>query len=179
MKRQVYVVKIGLCLLLASCWAGPTHLQAQAPQSPTPQATPTGQFLPIGAIALIAGQKIELEVTRTPEEQAMGLMYRTSLPANRGMLFEFDPPRPVRFWMKNCKMALDMIFLREGVVQAIEANVPPCTTDEQPCPTYGPDEKTKIDQVIELRSGRAAELGLKVGDPVSVQFLPASQLPAP
>jgi hypothetical protein len=124
-------------------------------------------MLPISALAEMAGQKISLEVARTPEEQAMGLMYRTSLAPDRGMLFAFNPPRPVSFWMKNVSIPLDMVFLRNGEVKAIAANVPPCTTT--PCPSYGPE--IAIDQVIELRGGRAAELGLKVGDRVSVKFL--------
>lgn len=77
-------------------------------------------------------------------------MYREFLPDNRGMLFEFDPARPVSFWMKNCLINLDMIFLREGVVQAIAHDVPPCEND--PCPTYGPPTTVNIDQVIEIRA---------------------------
>lgn len=121
----------------------------------------------IEAEVIINDQKIGLEVAKTPEQQALGLMYRTSLDDNRGMLFSFDPPRPTRFWMKNCLINLDMIFLREGIVQAIFADVPPCKTD--PCPNYGPEGL--IDQVIEIRGGRAKELGLKVGDPLPIQFV--------
>lgn len=138
----------------------------QATPSPTPQFR--GQMLPISAIATIAGKTINLEVTRTPEQQALGLMYRTSLPDDRGMLFEFNPPQPVSFWMKNVKIPLDMIFLRQGVVRAIANQVPPCNAN--PCPSYGPN--TPIDQVIELRGGRASQLGLRVGDRITVQFLP-------
>ncbi len=132
-----------------------------------------GQVLPVSARVWIAdrplaepSKRIELEVTKTPEQQAMGLMYRTSLPDDRGMLFEFKPARWVNFWMKNCQISLDMIFIRDGVVTAIQAGAPPCTAD--PCPTYGPD--TIVDRVIELRSGRAAELGLKVGDRIAIEF---------
>ncbi len=130
-------------------------------------------MLPITAQAQMAGQRFSLEVTRTPQEQAMGLMYRTSLADDRGMLFSFVPPRPVSFWMKNTKIPLDMVFLRNGEVKAIAANVPPCTAE--PCPSYGP--QIPIDQVIELRGGRAAELGLKVGDRVSVEFLDENMTP--
>lgn len=133
----------------------------------TPVQTSLGQMLPISAQAKINGYAIDLEVTQTPEQQALGLMYRTSLPDSRGMLFQFQPAQPVSFWMKNVAIPLDMIFLREGVVKAIAANVPPCRAN--PCPSYGPE--TPIDQVIELRGGRAAELGLKVGDRVEIQFL--------
>jgi len=136
-----------------------------ASQSQTATASP--QVLPVSARARIADRALELEVAKTPEQQAMGLMYRTALPDDRGMLFEFLPPRPVSFWMKNCKISLDMIFLRDGVVQAIEAAAPPCTAD--PCPTYGPPNP--VDRVIELRGGRAAELGLKVGSRIEIEFL--------
>ncbi|MGL5064591.1 MAG: DUF192 domain-containing protein, partial [Microcoleus sp.] len=136
-----------------------------AAQSPTALASP--QMLPVTAKASMADRQIELEVAKTPEQQAMGLMYRTSLPDNRGMLFEFQPPRPVSFWMKNCKISLDMIFLKDGIVKAIQAEAPPCTAE--PCPTYGPN--TPVDAVIELRGGRAAELGLKTGDRIQVEFL--------
>ncbi|MEG4586149.1 DUF192 domain-containing protein [Microcoleus sp. MOSTC5] len=142
-----------------------------ASQSPT--ATTSGQVLPVSARARIAdrpsaepSKRIELEVAKTVEQQAMGLMYRTSLPDDRGMLFEFKSARQVNFWMKNCKISLDMIFLRNGVVEAIEVSAPPCTAD--PCPTYGPN--TVVDRVIELRGGRAAELGVKVGDRIEIEF---------
>ena len=126
-----------------------------------------GQTLPISAQAIIAGHTIGLEVAKTPQQQAIGLMYRTSLADNRGMLFPFNPPQPVSFWMENTLIPLDMIFLQHGVVKAIDPQVPPCTTN--PCPTYGP--KVPVDQVIELRGGRAAQLGLKVGDQVKIDFL--------
>ncbi|MEG4331424.1 MULTISPECIES: DUF192 domain-containing protein [unclassified Microcoleus] len=129
-------------------------------------AASQGQVLPVSARARIGDRPIELEVAKTPEQQAMGLMYRTSLPDDRGMLFEFKPARRVNFWMKNCKISLDMIFVRDGVVEAIEVSAPPCTAD--PCPTYGPN--TAVDRVIELRGGRAAELGVKKGDRIEIEF---------
>ncbi len=130
-------------------------------------------MLPITARATLAGQVIEIEVARTPEQQQMGLMYRTSLPANRGMLFSFEPPQTVSFWMKNTKVSLDMVFLRNGRVQHLARNVPPCTAD--PCPLY-PSEAV-IDQVLELRAGRAEELGLRVGDLLAIEFLGTRSTP--
>jgi uncharacterized membrane protein (UPF0127 family) len=128
----------------------------------------SSQLLPISAKTEINNQKIELEVAATKKEQDTGLMYRTSLPNNRGMLFKFKSPQKVSFWMKNCQISLDMIFLRNGMVEAIELSAPPCTAD--PCPSYGPD--TAVDRVIELRGGRATELGVKVGDRIEIEFLP-------
>ena len=170
-------LSIGVIVFLLGC--SPTLPVANADvtgtlASQSPTATTSGQVLPISAKAKIAdrplaepSKRIELEVAKTPEQQAMGLMYRTSLPDDRGMLLEFKPARRVNFWMKNCKISLDMIFVRDGVVKAIQASAPPCKAD--PCPTYGPD--TPVDQVIELRGGRAAELGLKVGDRIEIEFL--------
>ena len=124
---------------------------------------PPGQILPVSAeVELESGQVIDLEVAETPQQQ------RTSLPDDRGMLFPFDPPRPVSFWMRNVEIHLDMIFVRDGVVVGIEANVPPCTTN--PCPTYGPAGMA-VDAVIELRGERAAELGITVGSPLQIRSL--------
>jgi len=162
-------LSIGVIVFLLGCSPALPVANADAigtlvSQSPT--ATTSGQVLPISARARIADRPIELEVAKTSEQQAIGLMYRTSLADDRGMLFEFKPARWVNFWMKNCKISLDMIFLRDGVVTAIEVSAPPCTAD--PCPTYGPD--TAVDRVIELRGGRAAELGVKVGDRIAIEF---------
>jgi len=134
----------------------------------SPKTITSGQVLPVSATVRIADRPIELEVAETAEQQDVGLMYRTSLPDNRGMLFEFKSARRVSFWMKNCQISLDMIFLRDGVVEAIQVSAPPCATD--PCPSYGPD--IAVDQVIELRGGRAAELGVKVGGRIEIEFLP-------
>lgn len=138
----------------------------QLPSSPQSNMN-LGQNLPISAQAKIGDQLVCLEIAQTPRQQQIGLMYRTSLAANRGMLFPYNPPRKVRFWMKNVRIPLDMVFLRDGEVMYVAANVPPCISWE--CPTYGPD--LLIDQVIELRGGRAAELGVEVGDRINFIFL--------
>ena len=130
-----------------------------------------GQMLPITAKTEIKGEIIELEVARTPKQQALGLMFRESLPDNRGMLFPFSQPKIPQFWMKNVAISLDMIFLYEGEVKAILAGVPPCYAD--PCSVYGPD--TFIDRVLELRGGRAKELDLKIGDRLEIEFLDITQ----
>ncbi len=129
------------------------------------------QTLPITAKTTISQETIELEVARTPQQQALGLMFRESLPADRGMLFTFSEPQIARFWMKNVVISLDMIFLYQGEVKAIEANVPPCNVD--PCPVYGPN--VLVDQVLELPGGRAKELDLQIGDRLKIKFLNITQ----
>lgn len=175
MLRLLHLFPIALGILLISCSA-PTPAKPPAimpnvhPSHPSVSSTNQGQKLPISAIAVVPnGTNIELEVAKTPKQQEMGLMYRPALPDNQGMLFEFPSPQPTRFWMKNCIVPLDMVFIREGVVEYIAASAPPC--DKEPCPTYGPNQL--IDRVIELRAGRAAELGLKVGDKIAIRFLTA------
>lgn len=174
MKLTHQMIRMSLGLLLVSCsttTSVPDEIGNGA--KPVPSATaPTvsnsamGQILPLSASFRVADQVIKLEVARTPDEQATGLMYRTSLADDRGMLFPFNPPRPAQFWMKNTLIPLDMLFLRNGMIRSISANVPPCQAN--PCPTYGsPTEE--IDQVIELRAGRAAELNLKAGDRLAIQ----------
>jgi hypothetical protein len=137
------------------------------------ESQPQGQILPIAAKTEIQGQIIELEVAETAIQQATGLMFRESLPDNRGMLFSFERPRITNFWMKNVTIPLDMIFLRDGEVMAIFSSVPPCPRSYgEDCPVYG--SNIAIDQVIELRGGRAKELGLKVGDRITINFLDQS-----
>ncbi len=168
-------VGVGLgCSAVQSDPAPVTQNSTETIEAPEPAApddsiampsTQLGQFLPISARAEIAGEEILLEVARTPRQQAPGLMYRDPLPDNHGMLFPMARPRPVSFWMKNVPGPLDMVFIYNGTVQAIEANVPPCAAT--PCPTYGPGRQL-IDHVIELRGGHAAELGLSEGDTVVI-----------
>jgi uncharacterized membrane protein (UPF0127 family) len=157
---------VGVLLISCSVTSPPSSQANDAPKGTQTPSAIEGQQLPIGAKVMIGEEEIELEVTQTSEQQQLGLMYRNSLPKNRGMLFSFTPAKKVRFWMKNVVIPLDLIFLQEGTIKAIEANVPPCSLD--PCPVYGPD--TPIDQVIELRGGRVAELSLKVGDRLKIEF---------
>ncbi|MBW4613377.1 MAG: DUF192 domain-containing protein [Desmonostoc vinosum HA7617-LM4] len=155
-------------ILMGCSLPSPAEPPITISSSPTSALDNLGQTLPISAKAIIPdGTVIQLEVTQTPEQQAKGLMYRPALPNDRGMLFAFPSAQPVRFWMKNVPVPLDMVFLKDGIVKFIQASALPCKNE--PCPTYGPD--TPIDTVIELRSGRAAELKLKEGDKVKIESL--------
>lgn len=150
------------CLLLIGCAID----DRSGANSGTATSASLAQDLPITAQVEIGGETIQLEVAETTKQQAIGLMYRENLPADRGMLFPLDPPRVPRFWMKNVEIPLDMIFVKNGTVRAIAHQVTPCQSD--PCPTYSPE--MVIDQVIELRGGRAKALGLDIGDAIRVEF---------
>ncbi len=133
------------------------------------------QFLPIEAIARVRGRVVRLEVARTPQAQALGLMFRPTLPDDRGMWFPGDRPQPVQFWMKNVPVPLDMLFLRDGKVVAIAAGVPPCAAD--PCPTY-PKEPVWADGVLEMRGGWAAAAQVQVGDRVAIEPMAGTTVPS-
>ena len=121
--------------------------------------TNNGQTLPIGATITVGSTTIGLEVARTPVEQEIGLMGRTSLAADRGMVFPFTPAQRISFWMKDTLIPLDLVFVRDGIVTKVVANAPPCTADS--CPTWSSDGP--VDSVIELRAGMSDSLGIRAG----------------
>jgi uncharacterized membrane protein (UPF0127 family) len=100
-----------------------------------------------------------VEVAKTFEEQQRGLMFRRSLAPDRGMIFPYDPPQNVAFWMKNTLIPLDMIFIRnDGRIARITTAKP---LDETPVPGGEP-----VVAVLEIAGGRAAELRIREGDRV-------------
>lgn len=100
-----------------------------------------------------------VEVAETPEQQERGLMFVSSLGADQGMIFPYEPPRNVAFWMRNTLIPLDMVFIREdGTIARI---VTAKALDETPIAAGEP-----VAAVLELRAGRAGELGIGEGDRV-------------
>ena len=91
--------------------------------------------------------RFNIELAVTPQERSRGLMFRESLPDRSGMLFVFDPPQPVAFWMKNTLIPLDMIFLDQtGTVMRVhEGAVPGDLT-----PVEGGDS---VFAVLEINAG--------------------------
>ncbi|MEA5391585.1 DUF192 domain-containing protein [Cyanobium gracile UHCC 0139] len=132
------------------------------------------QFLPITAQWCLEGSPpercIQLEVPRGERQYALGLQLRPPLPHLRGMWFPYAPPAVARFWMHRTPEPLDMLFIRDGRVAALETDVPPCMN--LPCRSYGPD--TPVDGVLELAAGQAAVLGITVGTPVRITPLPGA-----
>jgi uncharacterized membrane protein (UPF0127 family) len=103
---------------------------------------------------------LDVEVAATPEKQALGLMYRTSLPDTKGMLFPHKEPRELTMWMRNTYIPLDMVFIRaDGTVHRIEARTEPLS--ERIISSNGP-----VLAVLEIAGGNAERLGLKPGDKV-------------
>ena len=107
-----------------------------------------------------SGAVYSLELARTPDEQARGLMFRESLPARFGMLFLFTDNGVHNFWMKNTMIPLDMIWLdAAGKVLFISADTPPCKAD--PCPSYGPNAPAA--SVLEIAGGMAVKEKIAAG----------------
>ncbi|MEB3300848.1 MAG: DUF192 domain-containing protein [Cyanobacteriota bacterium] len=135
------------------------------------------QQLPIEAQWCLPGAPrrcIDLEVPSTPRQYSMGLQLRPALPPLRGMWFVFSPPSVAKFWMHRTLAPLDLLFIANNRIVAIEANAPICP--HLPCPSYGPDEP--VDGVVELGAGEAERLGLKVGSPVEIRWLPQPATPS-
>lgn len=170
------VVSLGaVSVMIMGCTHSLSATSGSTEAASTPAPVSLGQSLPLSVRLKVGDQIILLEVAQTPEQQQMGLMHRTSLASDRGMVFPFSPARRVGFWMQNVLINLDMVFVRAGKIVAIESQVPPCTAE--PCAIYGPD--ALVDQVIELRGGRASELGIKVGDHLIVEPYPSNSAIAP
>ena len=87
-------------------------------------------------------------------------MFRQSLGDNQGMIFPYDPPVPASFWMKNTLIPLDMIFIRpDHSIARVADNTVPLSLE----PVSAGES---VAAVLEIRGGRAAELGVKAGDKV-------------
>jgi uncharacterized protein len=114
------------------------------------------------SIATQAGQRqaFRVEVARNDADRAQGLMFRRSMSADQGMLFDFGRVEPVSMWMQNTYLPLDMLFIRaDGTIARIAPNTEPLST--RTIPSGEP-----VLSVLELNAGTAARLGIKPGDRV-------------
>ena len=99
-----------------------------------------------------------VEIADTEAEREKGLMFRTSLAPDAGMLFDYHQEQEAAFWMQNTLIPLDMIFISaDGIVKTIHVNARPMDTTSIP-------SEVPIRFVMEIAGGRSTEIGLKVGD---------------
>ena len=106
--------------------------------------------------------KFFVEVADTPDEQSRGLMYRSSLEKNHGMLFIFQQEQPLNFYMKNTYIPLDIIFINaEYTIVDIHENVP--ALQENPLISSSIPSK----YALEIASGGISSSGIHVGDKIS------------
>ena len=118
--------------------------------------------LPKAVIAL-GGSQFEVELALDDASRMRGLMFRESMSDDRGMLFVFDREEPQAFWMRNTRIALDIIYFdaRSNVV-SISDDTPPCRTAT--CSSYPSEGPAQF--VVELNAGMAARLKLRKGSPL-------------
>jgi uncharacterized membrane protein (UPF0127 family) len=125
---------------------GITHAQAQLRLEPLKIVTKRGVF------------RFQAEIADTATSQEVGLMYRPKLARDRGMLFEMGGPQEASFWMEHCAHPLDMLFIKaDGRILSIARNTTPFSLN--PINSGGP-----VVAVLEIRGGRASEMGAQAGD---------------
>ncbi|WP_244546259.1 DUF192 domain-containing protein [Bosea sp. OK403] len=133
--------------------AGPSPALAQA-------AAPAAGLEQLVIVSGGTRHVFQVEVMRTPDQRAKGLMYRNYMPEDRGMLFDFARTEPVAMWMQNTYIPLDMLFIRaNGTISRIAERTEPLST--RTIPSGEP-----VLSVLEINGGVAEKLGIKPGDKV-------------
>ena len=155
-----------IALAIAACSpvsAGSANAPAASPSAAAHAVHPISglKILSLNVTTASGVHKFKVELAASPEAQEQGLMFRTAMGADEGMIFPMDPPRRASFWMKNTVISLDLIFVGvDHKILNIAANAVPY--DMSPLSATG-----TTGGVLELNAGRAAQLGIKPGDTVS------------
>ncbi|MFT3726665.1 MAG: DUF192 domain-containing protein [Terricaulis sp.] len=137
--------------------------QTSVPADAQPDLTP----LPMEDISVDTAHgpvRFHVEIADDDREREQGLMYRRSMANDHGMLFDFNPPQAVSFWMHNTILPLDIIYIgADGHILNIAANAVPFS--DQNLPSDG-----RARAVLEINGGRAAALGIVQGSVVHHRF---------
>ncbi len=134
----------------------PASLRAESPASREAAL----RTEPLGIVSKNGRHAFDVEVMRTDADRARGLMYRRTMAADHGMLFDFERVLPVTMWMKNTYLPLDMVFIRaDGTIARVAA-------DTEPLSTAIISSGEPVLGVLELNAGTAAKLGIRPGDRV-------------
>jgi len=149
--------------VLAALWVGTAHGQFLKPHEPlNPAKAQSLALTPLSIQTAQGKREFQVEVADDDQERSTGLMHRTELALDRGMIFDFKTPREVSFWMRNTFIPLDMIFIaKDGSIRAIAENTIPHNERG-----VGPGN-IPILAVLELQGGASAKLGIKPGDKVT------------
>ena len=104
-----------------------------------------------------------VEVAKTPDQQTVGLMFRTSVAPDGGMLFDWGSPRESQMWMRNTLVPLDMVFINaDGTIRTI-------AEDTVPHSLAAIDSRGPVRATLELAAGTTAKLDIRVGDKVEAK----------
>ena len=158
------MIRIAATLALVAVGACNGGVPANSPVTGSAEsATRSAAGLDIVPLTIVSGgrtHRFRVEVARTPAQQSQGMMYRDRLAPDRGMLFPYGTPQPLRFWMKNTPNSLDLVFISaDGRIESI-------APDAVPFSEAGISSVGSVIGVLEIAGGRAAELGLQPGDRV-------------
>lgn len=128
--------------------------------APACAATGPQSGLPVETITIdtkTGPHPFRVEVAANDQSRETGLMFRTSMAPDAGMLFDFHEPQEVTFWMENTIIPLDMLFVRaDGTIARIAANAVPYSRAQIP-------SGEPVQLVIEINGGRAQALGITEG----------------
>jgi uncharacterized membrane protein (UPF0127 family) len=128
-----------------------------------------GAQAPSGPTATVRGKQVTLEIARTRAEQSLGLGQRDSLPWGHGMLFPYERPAFLTFWMKGMRFDIDIVWIRDGRIVGISAFVPyPRENPDKPATVRAPE---LADMVLEVPAGFAQANGWRRGDRVELHGL--------
>jgi uncharacterized membrane protein (UPF0127 family) len=145
---RVFPVFVALVALAFLVWAGAVE-RAAADTQTLEIASKTGVHV------------FAVEMAATDEQRSRGLMFRRSLPAGQGMLFDFKQDQVITMWMRNTYVSLDMIFIRnDGTIARIAENTEPLS--ERIISSGAP-----VRAVLEVVAGTVRRLGLAPGDRVA------------
>ncbi|MDO1529266.1 DUF192 domain-containing protein [Fulvimonas sp. R45] len=129
------------------------HARAAVPDTQAPPAVS------------LHGVHFTVELATDEASRERGLMMRTQLASDHGMLFVFPDAAPRWFWMKNTLIPLDILYFdADRRLVSMQLDVPPCKAD--PCATYPSDKPARY--VLELSAGAARRIGARVGDVLTV-----------
>ena len=182
-RNLIMAVAAGLLAVTIGCGSDVTSVPAGLPSEippgtpdavsiavPASSETPTKRPVIQRPIAQVGDLEFLVELAADPEKRIKGLSGRPFLEAGTGMLFVFEDPERLRFWMRGMEISLDMVWISSDcrVVDVSEdVPFPDPDTPLDELPRYFPESPAQY--VLEINGGEAAELGLRIGD--TVEFL--------
>ena len=107
------------------------------------------------------GHRYNVEIAKTDQERQQGLMFRDTLAPDTGMLFVHDAEEPLAYWMKNTRIALDILYFDQQQRFVSVATAPPCSLGDA-CPPFASEGPARY--VLELNAGEADKLHVGKGD---------------
>ncbi|MBL8631371.1 MAG: DUF192 domain-containing protein [Rhodospirillaceae bacterium] len=157
--RRFALSALALCAYLLSF---DTHAQAFRPHEPLdPAKAQSLPFTPMSITTAKGTVNFQVEVADTDQRRATGLMHRTELAIDKGMLFDMKRTGVVSFWMRNTFIPLDMLFIApDGTVRSIAENTVPHND-------AGVSSKVPVMAVLELKGGAVKAYGIQVGDKIT------------